>query len=316
MSRESGVGPTFWEHNMKKLLIALTIFINFAHAQTVEMIIPFPPGGASDTVARLIQQEITKETGLTVVAANRPGADGSIAAREFLSPTKTSDRILMVTTGTSLFNKLTRQDATSGIDPVNDFEIVGPIATSNTIVAVHIDSKIQSLADLESTARDQIVNCGTSNAMGLFFIRTWAAKKQLKINAVPFKGGADLLNNIMGKHIDCAIAPWFELSGKPTIKAVATSTKDSQFGAALPLIDLGSYKFYNFYAVSLHKNMQPEMRQKISNMLMNLKHRPEFVKALQERGFFVPVARTDFSQVLQNDYRALELIRANLPNQE
>lgn len=298
---------------MKKFLIALALVVSSVHAQTVEMLVPFPPGGASDTVARLLQQEIVKDTGLAVIAMNKPGADGSIAAREFLSAGKTTDKILIVTTGTSLFNKLTRIDQNTGFDPVDDFEIVGPVATSNTIVAVHVDGRIQSLADLEAVARQQVVNCGTSNAMGTFFVRTWAAKKNLKINAVPFKGGADLLANIMGRHIDCAIAPWFELSGKGSIKPVATSTRDSQFGSNLPLIDLGPYKFYNFYAVSFHKNMNPAVRQRISAVLMNLRSQPEFVKSMHERGFFVPVARTDFTQVLQNDYRTLEQIRAALP---
>lgn len=298
---------------MKKFLIALALVVSSVHAQTVEMLVPFPPGGASDTVARLLQQEIVKDTGLAVIAMNKPGADGSIAAREFLSAGKTTDKILIVTTGTSLFNKLTRMDQNTGFDPVDDFEIVGPVATSNTIVAVHVDGRIQSLADLEAVARQQVVNCGTSNAMGTFFVRTWAAKKNLKINAVPFKGGADLLANIMGRHIDCAIAPWFELSGKGSIKPVATSTRDSQFGSNLPLIDLGPYKFYNFYAVSFHKNMNPAVRQRISAVLMNLRSQPEFVKSMHERGFFVPVARTDFTQVLQNDYRTLEQIRAALP---
>lgn len=298
---------------MKKFLITLTLITGFARAQTVEMIVPFPPGGASDTVARLVQQEIVKDTGISVIAVNKPGADGSIAAREFLSAGKTTDRILIVTTGTSLFNKLTRLDQNIGFDPVEDFEIVGPVATSNTIVAVHVDGRIQSLADLEAVARQQVVNCGTSNAMGTFFVRTWAAKKNLKINAIPFKGGADLLANIMGRHIDCAIAPWFELSGKGSIKPVATSTRDSQFGSNLPLIDLGPYKFYNFYAVSFHKNMNPAVRQKISAVLMNLRSQPEFVKSMHERGFFVPVARTDFTQALQSDYRTLEQIRVGLP---
>jgi tripartite-type tricarboxylate transporter receptor subunit TctC len=298
---------------MKKFLITLALITGFAQAQTVEMIVPFPPGGASDTVARLVQQEIVKDTGISVIAVNKPGADGSIAAREFLSPGKTTDRILIVTTGTSLFNKLTRQEQNTSIDPIDDFEIVGPIATSNTIVAVHADSKIQSLAELESIARNQVVNCGTSNAMGIFFVRTWAAKKQLKINVIPFKGGADLLSNIMGKHIDCAIAPWFELSGKNTIRPIATSTRDSQFGSNLPLMDLGAYKFYNFYAVSFHKGMNPVLRQKISSVLMNLKQQPEFIRSMHERGFFVPVARIDFTQILQHDYRTLEQIRTTLP---
>jgi tripartite-type tricarboxylate transporter receptor subunit TctC len=298
---------------VKKLLMLAAFFFSTCYAQTVEIVVPFPPGGAVDVFARMIQKEIAKETGATVTVANRPGADGLVAARDFLSPGKSPDRILIVSTGTSLFAKLNRTDQSSGIDPIDDFDTIGPIATTNTIVAVHREGRFQNLDEFVSAARKDVINCGVSNAMGTFFANTWAAKQQLKINVVPFKGGADLLNNFMGKHIECVIGPWPDMhpdqSYTNTVRAIATSTKDAHHGANLPLIDLGSYRFYNFQTVSLHKNMNPALRQKITSVVLNLHNQPDFVKPMQERGFFVPRAREGFTQVLQQDYRTLDLIR-------
>lgn len=291
-------------------------FFSTCYAQTVELIVPFPPGGAVDVFARMVQKEIVKDTGVTVTVTNKPGADGLIAAREFLSPGKSPDRILVVSTGTSLFAKLNRTDQSSGIDPIDDFDTIGPIATTNTIVAVHREGRFQNLDEFVSAARKDVINCGVSNAMGTFFAQTWAAKQQLKINVVPFKGGADLLNNFMGKHIECVIGPWPDMhpdqSYTNTVRAIATSTKDAHHGANLPLIDLGSYRFYNFQTVTLHKNMTPELRQKITSVVLNLHKQPEFVKAMQERGFFVPRAREGFTRVLQQDYQTLDQIRKTI----
>lgn len=296
---------------MKSFIASLLFVASMCQAQTVDMIVPFPPGGPTDMFARQLQQELTKDIGINIVVANRPGGDGKIASQEFLNQNTGNNKILIVATGTSLFSKLNQPN--SGFDPINDLEIVGPIATSSTVIAVTPGSKIQTLNDLIAVGRKENINCGTSNAMATFFIKSLAAKEKLNINVIPFKGSADVSNNLLGKHIDCAVDAYpqvQEFVKTNMIKIVALSTND-RFSSA-PVVDLGSYKFYNFYAIALPQNMDPTLRQKILGTVLSLHSSPDFTKALNERGFHVPKASVKFSQTLQADYLVLDKIKAKL----
>lgn len=304
-----GASRTILENNLKKILsLAMFCFATFANSQPIEMIAPFPVGGGTDIVARTVQQELSQDLKMPINLVNRPGGDGAVAGIEFLSNNH-PNKILIVTTGTSLFAKLKRK-GNGTFDPVNDFDIIGPVAATPWVITVSAQ-KFASWENFVQYAKSDVVNCGTSNASATFFIKAVAAKEKLNINAVPFRGSADVANNLVGKQIDCGVdvvAPYTELIKANMVKVIAAGTKYND----VPVLEFGTYKFYSFFSVALHKNMDPALKQRITELVLRFHSNPEFVKRMAERNFTVPKASTSFGKTLQQDYIFLENMRSNL----
>jgi tripartite-type tricarboxylate transporter receptor subunit TctC len=188
---------------MKKItLLLLSIFLSLTTqaSKPIEIIVPYPPGGTVDTVARAVHQEINRHTDLNTVVVNRPGAEGVVAAQYFLSTP--GDKIYITATGTSLFLKLTNKTTT--FDPINDFQIIGPVATASTVLVVSEKSGINDLSDFIKQSRTRNFNCGTSNSIATFFGEYFSHHYKTKLTIVPYKGSAMVLSDLIGGHINCA----------------------------------------------------------------------------------------------------------------
>ena len=275
-------------------------------SQTIEMIVPFPVGGGTDIVARNIQQELSRDLNLSITLLNKPGGDGAVAGTDFLL-NNNPNKILIVSTGTSLFAKLKRKSAGT-FDPIDNFDIIGPVATTPLVITVSAQ-KFSSWEDFVQQAQTKGVNCGTSSASATFFIRAVAAKEKLNINSVPFRGSTDVVNNLMGQQIDCGVdglgGPFTELVKANMVRIIASSTK---YGS-VPVLDFGNYKFYSFFGLALHKNMDSALKQRIVDSVTRLHANQEFVNKMNEKLFAVPPASVNFTRTLQQDYSVLDNMR-------
>lgn len=301
---------------MNKLILSLLILFSatVSLAQNIEMLVPFPPGGPVDSIARAVRDELQKTLPYEIAVLNRPGSDGSIAAAEFLNSKTGTNKILIATTGSTLFNKLTKKSNTS-FDPIDDLHMIGPVAVSSTVIAVSVDSPFQTFKDFVTHSRDHWVNCGTSNAMATFFAKTLAAKENLKINVVPFRGSADVSTNLLGKHIDCAIdavPQYIELSKANRVRIIALSSIDMSNNFKAPVAVNDVWQFDNFYAVALSMDMDSTTRKKIVSALDGLRSNIEFNKNMNLRGFGLPKINVEFTPRVQKDYQTLTVLKNTL----
>jgi tripartite-type tricarboxylate transporter receptor subunit TctC len=290
---------------MKKILafLATALTVVSLHATTVEMIVPYPPGGTTDLVSRALQQEINRRTDLKVVVSNRPGGSGIVGGQYFLS--NPGNRIFMTATGTSLFLKLT--DSAAPFDAVNDFQIIGPVATSSTALVVSEKSPIMNLDDFVKQAQSRNLNCGSSNTGASFLAAYFANSRSLKITTVPYKGSAPVLTDLLGGHVDCAFDGTPVYIGREGVRFIAVSTADSSVVPNVPVLAQGDYKFEAFYAMALSKGMDPQVRNKIIEVASTLHQDPEFVKTMAARGVLVN-RRFDlnFNNRLNKDFKYLQ----------
>jgi tripartite-type tricarboxylate transporter receptor subunit TctC len=174
---------------------------------TVRIINPFPAGGTSDAMARLLQPALQQSLGATVIVENRPGASASIGAAVVAkSPPDGSTWLLTSETflvSTLLLNNLP-------FDVQKDFEPVTMIARGPMVLCAHPSRPYRTLPELIAAAKERpdTLTYGTTG-LGSNGHLTLAALCQLagiRLVHVPYRGAAPLLNDGTAGHVDMVIS--------------------------------------------------------------------------------------------------------------
>ncbi|MDF0520506.1 tripartite tricarboxylate transporter substrate binding protein [Bradyrhizobium yuanmingense] len=207
----------------------------------IKIVVPFAAGGGTDIVARTTAQEIQTDLGKPVIIENKPGA-GTIVGTQTVATSEPDGYSLLLATfahavNPSLYNKLP-------FDPHRDFAAVSLIARSFNVVVVNPASKINSISDLiaEAKAKPGKLNFGT------FGIGTSAhlagelfnAMANVKMTAVPYKGAAPAISDLLGGQIDVmftTVASAASLVAAGQLRALAvTSAERSAAFPQLPTV--------------------------------------------------------------------------------
>src|SRR4051812_17689180 len=175
--------------------------------KSVKIVIPVPPGGVQDLLARAIGQELAREWGQTVLTENRPGAGGVAAADAVAKSAPDGHTIFMadevpLTITPLLMSKLP-------YDPQADFVPVIALVQSSHVLAVSASSPYTSVRELIGAARAKpgSLNYGTFGAGSTGHLNTeeLATLAGIKVTHVPYKGGADVLRALVAGDIQFAI---------------------------------------------------------------------------------------------------------------
>lgn len=294
---------------MRKLILLLsTVFCTLVHSQPLEIVVPFSAGGATDIVAREIQKSLTNKIAPNIIVVNKPGADGVVAGEYFFS--NQSNKIFMATTGSSLFAKLNNQSLP--YDPLSDFDIIGPLVTTASVVAVRSDSAIKDFDSLIAQSKKKPVACGTSNSMAVSFAKYLIATQEINMIIVPYKGTSPMMVDLEGKHIDCAIDALPGFVGKP-VTPILISAPDYTKTFNAPVIVDYRYRFENFFTVAIGRTVDPKLKQQIVNEIVALSKNPEFIKSMAVKGYHVTRDfDLDYTSKLRRDYTFLKSFQSKL----
>jgi tripartite-type tricarboxylate transporter receptor subunit TctC len=171
-------------------------------ARPVHLYVPFAPGGAVDIVARTLGDELARRWNGTIVVENRPGAGGMVASEAAAKAPPDGYTLIIVATGHALNPHLY---AKLPYDSFNDFTPLTLIGTSPNLLLVRADSPYRTLADLIAAARAHPgelsfghAGNGTSPHLAGELLKYMA---KIEITAVPYKGGAPALTDLIGGHI-------------------------------------------------------------------------------------------------------------------
>jgi len=171
-------------------------------ARPVHLLVPFPPGGAVDIVARTLADELSKRWGQPIVVENRPGAGGTIAAAVAAKAAPDGYTIILIASGHAIVSYLYPD---LPYDPVRDFTPLSLVASSPNMLLVRSDSQFKSIADVLAFARQNpgqlsygYPGNGTSPHLAGELLKYMA---KVAITPVPYKGGAPVLNDLLGGHI-------------------------------------------------------------------------------------------------------------------
>src|SRR5256885_2340219 len=122
-------------------------------SRTVRIVIPFPPGGTSDILARTLAQKLTEEWGQQVIAENRPGAAGNIAS-EYVAKSKGDGYTLLINTvGTHAINPAIYPSLP--FDPIKDFTLITNLVNLPTLLIVHPSVQATTAQELIALAKSK-----------------------------------------------------------------------------------------------------------------------------------------------------------------
>src|SRR5262252_10239154 len=196
------------------LAMALVAGLGRAAAQDypnrpITLVVPFPPGGSTTIVARIVADKMSEVLGQSIVIDNRGGAGGTVASRAVAKTTPDGYTILLGYTGTLAIGPTLYGNV--GYDPRKDFEPIGRIGTAPSTLVVHPSMPIYSVAELIAYAKANPgkLNFGSagvgtvSHVCGEYF----ASAAGIELTHIPYKGTGPAIVDLLGGHIPMAFAP-------------------------------------------------------------------------------------------------------------
>lgn len=198
---------------MKKILItllaALSSLTSVSFAQDypnrpIKLIVPFPPAGGTDNVARVFVQEVAQQLGQPIVIENRAGAAGMIGADQAAKSDPDGYTLLMTTNSTHVIGPLLNPK--TPYSPVKSFTPVIYLVHSPSIMVVPLESKAKTVADFIAMAKSNPgkLNYGSAGVGGIPHLsgERFQALSGTKMTHVPYKGTALAMPDLMAGRLD------------------------------------------------------------------------------------------------------------------
>jgi tripartite-type tricarboxylate transporter receptor subunit TctC len=168
----------------------------------VKIVVPFAPGGGTDSVARTLAQEMARDLGQSVIIENKPGA-GTIIGTQAVATSEADGYTLLMGTFANAVNP--SLNAKLPYDAHKDFAAVALVARSFNIVVVNAKSPYQSIADLIAAAKAEPdkLSYGTYGTGTSAHLAGELFKSMAKVNltTVPYKGAAPAITDLLGGQI-------------------------------------------------------------------------------------------------------------------
>ena len=258
----------------------------------VTLVVPYPPGGATDVIARLIAEKLPAAWGQQVIVNNRPGAGTTVAAEAVARAPGDGYTLYMTTAAhtisASLYKKL-------NYDPLKDF---APLTLTSTIPLVLVTAPslpVKNLAELIAygkAAPQGLSMASTGNGTPQHLTgELFKAKAGLKLVHVPYRGDAPMLTDLIGGQVQMAFVtlsaalPYIQ-SGKLRAIALAHPRRVEAI-SQVPTLDEAGMKGFEaatWFGLFAPASMPAELREKIYHDVAKIVATPEMTKKLQDMG--------------------------------
>ena len=219
-------------------------------SKPIRLVVPFTPGGVTDTSGRLIAEQLSKRLGQQVIVDNKPGASGNIGTQQVAAAEGDGYTLLLGFDGTLVINP--HVFPKTGFDTLKDFAPIGKIGDAVLILVANPSFPAKNLKDLIALSKTQAggLSYGTSGTGGTPHIAGELLRQRTGANLVhvPYKGGGQALTDVLGGNIPLvytAIAgaiPHVK-SGKLLPIAVSSSKRASSMPEVATFIENGVTDF-------------------------------------------------------------------------
>ncbi len=167
------------------------------------MVVPFPPGGSVDIMARQYSEPLSRVLGVPIVVENRPGAGGSVGA-QYVARAKADGYTLVVSSQSShLANPLTQPQV--GYDPVKDFENIAILGRLPNALVVHSSLPFKTFKEFIDYAKKNPgkLNYGSGGvgSMGQLNVEMLKASTGAFTTHIPYRGGTPLITAVLGNEV-------------------------------------------------------------------------------------------------------------------
>jgi tripartite-type tricarboxylate transporter receptor subunit TctC len=274
----------------------------------VRIVVPFPPGGTTDVLARIVATGLSEQLGQQFVVDNRPGASGVIGTSMVAKAEPDGYTLVFATINThginaSLFPNLP-------YDPVKDFAPVTVVANTPNVLMVHPSVPAKNLSELIALAKAEPakLNFGSTSLGGSPHMSGELFKMMAKVNIVhvPYKGGGPMLTDLIGGHIQMAFDNLPSSMGhirSGDVRAIAVTTAERAPSAPdVPTMresGLPDYEVAAWFGMLAPAGTPPEIVNRLQQTVGEILQSPEGAKRLADLGA-EPVGNTpaEFAEVI------------------
>jgi tripartite-type tricarboxylate transporter receptor subunit TctC len=288
------------------LIYAALLAPALAHAQTaafpskpIRLIVPYPPGGGSDTIARPLAQRLAENLKQQVVVDNRGGAGGNIGMEIAAKSPPDGHTIVFALTAQlavnpALYRKLP-------YDPIRDFEPITLLATGPYVLVVHPSLPVKNVKELIALARarpGQITYASSGSGSGGHLANELLnSMAKVKMLHIPYKGGGPALVDLLAGNVQVLFSTW--VAGKPhidsgRIRALGVSTAKRLSGVDIPTVAESGVPGFDagvWYAYLAPAGTPRDVVSKLNAEILRAASHPDFKQVLS-RAAIEPVGST------------------------
>ena len=303
---------------MKHLGFLLLLCAAYLHAQDypakpLRFIVPYPPGGSSDVLARVIAQKLTEALGRQVIIENRPGATGNIG-HELVAKAPADGYTLLLTTKSQLvnnpylFKKLP-------FDPLHDFTLLTIIANAGHVLVVHPAVPARTVKELIALARARpgklsYGSAGSGSTVGIV-AETFKHIYKLDIVQVPYKGAVLATADVVGGQIEMMFTDMVPSvpqirGGRLRALAVTTAERSPAIPNVPTMAESGARDPMptQWWGVAAPKGLPPAITTRLNSEIARIVQLPDVRQRYDDLGIVPAVSTPE---------RMLELARMEIP---
>ena len=262
-------------------------------ARTITLVVPYPPGGGVDAMARILADKLSAALKQHVVVDNRGGAGGNIGTRAVARAEPDGYTLLLGHTGTISINPSLYANA--GYDPRKDFAPIALVASMPVALIAHPSFPAKTIADFIALARKQPgkLNLGTSamGTGGYMCAELFKSLAGIDVAIIPYKGTAPVMNDLLGGHVPAAfgvLPPALGNIESGNLRAIAvTSLKRTALLPDVPTFDesgLPGFEAVLHYGVLAPAGTPQQIVERLNAELIKIVATDEVKKRIYSEG--------------------------------
>ena len=286
-------------------------------SQPVRLVVPYPPGGTTDIVARQYAEYLTNAFKQTVVVENRPGGTTKIAAEAVVK--SQPDGLTWLFSGVN-------QTINPSMGPVPSFDLLKVLAPVTLVArvpyvfAANSNTPFNQLDQLVSMAKSSPGKFTVSSAQLDVYVELFKQRAGIDLLHVPYKGGAPATTDAISGQVDMVFAlvpvllPHIE-SGRLKAIGVTSTKRLPMLPNTSTLVEAGiDYDLSSWYGVLVPKATPAAIVERISQVTKNIAAMPSFVEKLRARGAVAEASSpSEFHKQVESELKFWAQIAQQMP---